>query len=186
MLTPPNTLPDHQLKGNLLVADPALRDGTFDKSVIYLVDHDSEGSLGLILNHPTGKKVGDLIASQEFQPLQHIPVYHGGPVAKEHLVFSSFSWTKTGKINCQTNISAEEAIAHTRQSGRLVRAFVGYSTWQAGQLTDEIQSQAWFSTYCKVATLSQNQDLSLWKFTLDSMSPYHQIIALTPDNPFSN
>ena len=45
-----------KLQGQLLIADPSLRDGFFNRSVILLTDHHYEdGANGLILNHPTGQ-----------------------------------------------------------------------------------------------------------------------------------
>ena len=55
------------LRGKLLIADPSLRDGTFNRSVILLTDHSAEeGAYGLILNQPTGKVVGDFLKGKEF------------------------------------------------------------------------------------------------------------------------
>jgi putative AlgH/UPF0301 family transcriptional regulator len=41
------------LTGRLLVATPALADPNFDRAVVLLLDHDEEGSLGVVLNRPT-------------------------------------------------------------------------------------------------------------------------------------
>ncbi|MGW2110511.1 YqgE/AlgH family protein, partial [Streptomyces sp. NPDC001948] len=48
------------LTGRLLVATPALADPNFDRAVVLLLDHDDEGSLGVVLNRPTpvGRRYG--------------------------------------------------------------------------------------------------------------------------------
>ena len=83
-----------QLQGQILLADPSLHDGIFDRSVILLADHSAEeGAFGLILNHPTGHSVGDFLKEDAFEPLKNIAVHLGGPVSREHLTFSAFWWT---------------------------------------------------------------------------------------------
>src|SRR4051812_34464168 len=49
------------LKGRLLVATPAMADPNFDRAVVLLLDHDEEGSLGVVLNRPTPVDVGDIL-----------------------------------------------------------------------------------------------------------------------------
>lgn len=49
------------LTGRLLVATPALADPNFDRAVVLLLDHDEQGSLGVVLNRPTPVGVGDIL-----------------------------------------------------------------------------------------------------------------------------
>ena len=94
------------LEGQLLLADPSLRDGTFIKSVIYLVDHNQDdGAYGLILNQPTDQTVGDLLPTDEFQDLKNIRVYIGGPISQEHLTFASFSTAKNSQLHLSPKTS---------------------------------------------------------------------------------
>ncbi|MDB4687038.1 YqgE/AlgH family protein, partial [Akkermansiaceae bacterium] len=98
-----------KLDKKLLLADPSLRDGTFNKSVVLLAEHTpEEGAFGLILNHPSGKTVGDLISDPEFLELWQIPVHLGGPVARDQLTFSAF-WKRDSKFGFATRIAMDEA-----------------------------------------------------------------------------
>lgn len=49
------------LTGRLLVATPTLADPNFDRAVVLLLDHDEQGSLGVVLNRPTPVGVGDVL-----------------------------------------------------------------------------------------------------------------------------
>ncbi|MEC8941830.1 MAG: YqgE/AlgH family protein, partial [Verrucomicrobiota bacterium] len=56
-----------RLQGQLLIADPTLREGIFPHSVILLTEHNAEeGAYGLILNHPSDHKVGEFLKDEEF------------------------------------------------------------------------------------------------------------------------
>jgi len=175
------------LEGQLLIADPSLRDSIFNKSVILLAEHNSEdGAYGLILNRPTGQKVGDLLSSSEFADLKNIPVHLGGPVNQEHLTFAAF-WTAQNKtLKFAARISAADAIKRSHQPGTLIRAFTGYSGWVEGQLEDELQNSSWIPTLPNAGILACNHEQDLWADLLRNISPYHKILAEAPDDIYMN
>lgn len=183
--SPASDAPIHLL-GRLLLADPSLRDGVFDRSVILLAEHDTvEGAFGLILNQPTGQVVGDLLKDQAFAPLQRIDVHRGGPVSREHLTFSAF-WWQGSKLRWAIRISAEEAVKHSHRPDTLVRAFIGYSGWSTGQLEQEIQRRSWIVTHPADDLLGQPHDRELWSHVLRGISPFHRILSAVPDHPDLN
>lgn len=176
-----------QLQGKLLIADPSLRDGTFNKSVVLLTDHASEaGAVGLILNHPTGKVVGDFLKDPEFAPLKQLAVHEGGPVSHDQLTFSSFWWSRKLGLRWAIRISAENAVKHAHRPGRIVRAFIGYSGWTAGQLENELRRPSWFPVNPQPDLLGHEHDPALWSALLRRVSPLHRILAEAPEDPFLN
>ena len=176
-----------QLQGKLLIADPSLRDGTFNKSVILLTDHSNQdGAFGLIMNHPTGKVVGDFLKGKEFAALRKLAVHEGGPVSHDQLTFSSFWWSRNLGLRWAIRISAEEAVDHAHRPGRIVRAFIGYSGWSAGQLENELRHQSWFPVNPQPDLLGHDHDRVLWTLLLRRMSPLHRILAEAPENPLLN
>jgi len=186
MESPPN-LPI-KLQGQLLLADPSLRDGFFNKSVIFLTDHSHEdGAHGLVLNHPTGQTVGDLLSSDEFADLANIPIHLGGPVGQEHLTFAAF-WTggEGGEFKFSTRISAADALKRAQQPGALIRAFAGYSAWEPNQLESELKKQTWIPTLPSSSILSSHHGEDLWSDLLREISPYHKILAEAPNDIYLN
>jgi len=176
-----------QLQGQLLLADPSLREGTFYRSVILLAEHQpAHGAYGLILNHPTGKTVGELLTGKEFGPLQHLPVHDGGPVAQDELTFTSFWWSRKLGLRWALRISAADAVNHSRRPGRIVRAFLGYSGWTAGQLEGELRRSSWIPARPKPDLLGHQHDQRLWAELLRTVSPLHRILAEAPDDPSLN
>lgn len=175
-----------ELEGRLLLADPSLRDGSFHKSVIFLGDHSaSEGAFGLVLNQPSGKKVGDLITEPEFHSLADIPVHFGGPVSRDQLTFAAF-WKRDHDLGFACRISTREAADFLEQPGTLVRAFAGYSGWSKGQLEEELEQQAWTVAAPAANLVSLSHDITLWKALMRAQSPYHRILAEAPNEILSN
>jgi putative transcriptional regulator len=176
-----------QLQGKLLLADPSLRDGTFNRSVILLAEHHpDDGAFGLILNHPTGKLVGDFLPSEEFNALRLLAVHDGGPVARDQLTFSSFWWSKKLGLRWALRLSAKSALDHAHKPGRIVRAFLGYSGWTAGQLENELRRNSWIAARPQPNLLGHEHDRSLWSELLRPISPLHRILAEAPDDPYLN
>ncbi len=69
--------------GRLLVATPQLLDPHFDHTVVLLLDHDDDGTLGVVLNRPTG--VGVVTVLSEWSDLVDGPpvLFEGGPVSPD-------------------------------------------------------------------------------------------------------
>ncbi len=176
-----------QLQGQLLLADPSLRDGIFNKSVILLAEHQAaQGAIGLILNHPIGKTVGELLDDEAFTPLRQLAVHAGGPVDQDQLTFSTFWWSPKRGLRWKLRISAADAVKHTHRPGRIVRAFIGYSGWSAGQLENELRRNSWFTARPPKNILGLAHDPQLWNELLGQMSPLHRILAQAPDDPSLN
>src|SRR5947209_6610108 len=79
------------LAGSLLIAHPNLLDPNFRRTVLFISAHTpQDGALGVILNRPLDKQVADLVNEPPPNGLDEVPVYLGGPVAKDQLLFAAF------------------------------------------------------------------------------------------------
>ena len=175
------------LQGKLLIADPCLRDSQFHKSVVLINQHNpDQGAMGLILNLPTGRVVGDLLSDPIFDPLRKLAVHDGGPVEQDQLTFSSFWWGEENELRWAVRITAEAAAQHLKIPGRLVRAYIGYSSWVTGQLENELKGSSWFPVTPDPDLLGQPHNKALWSTLLGDISPMHRILAEAPNNPELN
>ena len=175
------------LAGRLILADPSLREPSFKRSVLLLTNHSAEdGAHGYILNRPLGKTVGDLLTEDDFSSLSEVPVFVGGPVNSEQMTFSSIRWSpEDNSFDYQAHLSAKEANQRLLE-GFIVRAFVGYAGWSEGQLESELKQRAWI-THKPEACVLETEDLdSLWGDLLRKMSPWHRLLADSPEDPGLN
>src|SRR6266513_6529529 len=98
------------LAGSLLVAHPNMLDPNFRRAVLFISAHDAEdGALGVILNRPLDKQVADLVNETPPAGLGDIPVFLGGPVGKNQLMFAAFEWQKGQGLKLNHNVGVEEA-----------------------------------------------------------------------------
>ena len=69
-----------ELGGSLLLAHPSLRDENFKHTVILIASHDSEGAMGVVLNRPLDRCLGELNTEFGLSGLAQVPLFAGGPV----------------------------------------------------------------------------------------------------------
>jgi len=177
------------LAGSLLIAHPGLMDPNFRRSVLLISANDAQdGSLGLIINRPAGRTVSELLPGREFGALGRVPVFLGGPVATDQLVFASFHWhAETERLECRQHLvidEAEEMLQHDEAS--IVRAFVGYAGWSRGQLEGELAQQTWLVRVAGREILDLERCPTLWREITSTFGPWFQLLAEAPDNTKQN
>src|ERR687885_2829011 len=130
--------------GSLLVAHPNLLDPNFRRTVLFVSEHEpNEGALGVIINRPLDRPVAELVSGTPPTGLADVPVFLGGPVGKNQLMFAAFEWQKGARLKLNRNVALEETSDEVGKKNLLtVCAFVGYAGWGAGQLETEIQQKA--------------------------------------------
>lgn len=172
------------LAGSLLIAHPTLLDSNFRKSVLFLSTNDAqEGSFALVLNRPAGRTVGDLLPEQELGNLAQIPVFVGGPVAMDQLVFASFRWHATTQVmECKHHLVIEEAREAAQDDGVIVRAYIGYAGWSKGQLEGELAQQSWLVQKPDPTVLDLERCPGLWRDLTSSFGPWFRLVAEAPED----
>src|SRR2546428_3062272 len=130
--------------GSLLVAHPNMLDPNLRRTVLFVSEHDpNDGALGVIINRPLDKQVADLVSETPPAGLARVPVFLGGPVGRNQLMFAAFEWQKGEGLKLNHNVNLEEASHLLNNDPSSVRAFVGYAGWGAGQLEAEMKQNAW-------------------------------------------
>jgi len=182
-LTSPN------LAGSFLIAHPGLMEPNFRRTVLILPDHTpTEGSFGLILNRPTGRVLGELLADKPLGRLARIPVLSGGPVSPEQLILATFHWhPQTRLLECRHHIPIEEAELLAAKQHHTVRAFAGYSGWSAGQLEGELAQRSWLVRKADQEDVLETARASLvWRDLTGTFGPWFKMVAEAPDDPSLN
>jgi putative transcriptional regulator len=172
--------------GSLLVAHPNMLDPNFRRTVLFISEHDpNQGALGVILNRPLDRQVADLVSETPPAGLAEVPVFLGGPVAKNQLMFAAFEWQKGEGLKLSHNVSAEHAGA-APGAKELICAFVGYAGWGAGQLESEVKQKAWLLKKANPSLLKLDRLPNLWFDIMRSLGPWYKMLAAAPDDPSLN
>ena len=143
------------LANQLLIAMPSLADGHFAQTVSLICEHSDKGALGIVLNKPLGMKLGDVMAQMKLEPtddrINEQVVLRGGPVHTDRgfvLHRPGGAWDSTHKISNEIQVTtSRDVLAAIARGDGPMDAFValGYATWDAGQLEQEMLENAWIS-----------------------------------------
>jgi len=173
--------------GQLLVAHPNMLDPNFRRSVLFISSHDQEdGAVGLIINRPLDKHVSELVSDTTHEALADVPVFLGGPVATNQLMFAAFDWTGRDSLSLNQNVALEEAHQLAEHDRNAIRAFVGYAGWTAGQLENELRQNAWLLQKPSRAALTPERLPRLWFEIMRNLGPWFKMLAAAPDDPSLN
>lgn len=173
------------LAGSLLLAHPAMRDPNFRRSVVLMSAHNAEGAMGVVLNRPLGKRLGQLSGDFALGPLASVPLFAGGPVQTEQLVLAAWQVQPDG-FRLHFGIEPDKALQLMAEEGTQVRGFLGYSGWSAGQLENEMKHRTWIVADVPEDLLTHSQDESLWRMVLGREGDEWRLLAGEPDDPGLN
>jgi putative transcriptional regulator len=141
---------DGSTAGKLLVASPDLVDPNFERSVIYVIDHDEGGAIGVILNRPAATDVREVLPALTAASAQPPVVFVGGPVSQQGIIcmararpgaqldgFHPISGT-LGRLDLESHLEGADPGVDE------LRLFAGYAGWGPGQLDGELIIDSWF------------------------------------------
>ena len=180
-------------QGSLLVSAPFLKDYHFARSVVLVVEHNDEGSMGIVMN----KNFSNLMTLNELVPelasIPPIPLYKGGPVGRDTLFYlHTFSYLKDALPlgnGLYVNGDFEQMKRYILAGGEIqgmVRFFMGYAGWQRGQLTQEIEANTWMVSNDSQVDLLNMYLRDLWKESLCNMGGKYAVWSRYPKYPIMN
>lgn len=171
------------LKGAVLAATPELLDPNFHQTLVFIVEHGAEGTLGLVMNRPLEKKLGEVSDAAELpKALRDVPVLQGGPVKPMGLLLARFQrGASDEELSCQIFADPQE-IDKTPQPGSWVRAFAGHSGWDVGQLEGELGQRAWNICPPHIALLEEPGAPALWQAFIGKDQRWRTLRPLLPKN----
>jgi putative transcriptional regulator len=177
-------------RGRVLIAEPFLPGGYFNRSAVLLVQCSSEGDVGFILNKPTDLLLKDLF--KDF-PDYDSPAFLGGPVSNDKLFFLHTLGEKipdslkikdelfwSGDFNHLTALIRAGLVEE-----RDVRFFLGYSGWSAGQLASEIADHSWIVTEPTVESILLS-DENFWVESVKKIGGNALLWQNFPESPELN
>ena len=149
-------VPPGSLRGQLLVATPALQEPTFARTVILLLEHSpGDGALGVVVNRPTSVAVADVVGAVAELATEPAVLFEGGPVSQTTAI--GLGAAAAGALDDEqareglapvapplVTVDLDHDPALLAASLRTLRVFAGYAGWSPGQLEDELAEGSWY------------------------------------------
>jgi putative transcriptional regulator len=171
------------LVGMVLAASTELLDPNFHRTLVYIAEHGPEGALGLVMNRPINKKLGEVAESPDLpDALRDTPVFRGGPVKPTGLVLARFRRGKSDEeLHCQIVADPQELI-ETPKRASWIRAFAGYAGWSGGQLETELNERSWVVCRPHTAMLEEPVPPAIWEAFIGEDQRWRKLLPLLPKN----
>ncbi|GAB1447560.1 MAG: YqgE/AlgH family protein [Bacteroidia bacterium] len=174
-------------RGSLLLSEPFMLDPSFKKSVVLLTDHQTDGSVGFVLNrlYPlTSMELIPELLETDF------PLYTGGPVEPNTL---HFIHRKKECIPEANEIApgifwggSIEQVNDCLNAGRAnmsdFRFFIGYSGWAPGQLEEEMELKSWWTLDATSNLVFETDPNFLWEAAVKTLGLDYAYLAQAPEN----
>ncbi|MBR5780841.1 MAG: YqgE/AlgH family protein [Bacteroidales bacterium] len=177
--------------GDVLISEPFLNDFYFRRSAILIVDHNEEGSFGVIINKRLNIPFNDIIMGF---PKFDADVYLGGPVDTDrvffihtigemipdsHKIMSGLYWS--GNINALKAMIKNDLI-----KSHEVRFYVGYAGWEGGQIRKELQANTWVVGKFGTKELLHTSPNKMWSDFINRLGNKYILWNKFPLNPSDN
>ena len=177
--------------GDVLISEPFMNDFYFRRSVILLIDHNEEGSLGVIINKRLTIPFNEIV--QGF-PEFNADVYLGGPVETNriffihtvgemipdsHLISNGLYWS--GNISVLKSMIKMDLIKPHE-----VRFYVGYAGWDGGQLRNELKANTWVVGRFTAKQLLRTMPGKMWSDFVKQIGKRYMLWDKFPVNPSEN
>ncbi|MCX2980047.1 YqgE/AlgH family protein [Halieaceae bacterium IMCC14734] len=143
------------LRNHFLLAMPGLTDAMFSHSITYICEHNEQGAMGLVINHPLDLSVGDVLKHLELDAYGQwgdVPVLAGGPVKPDRGFVlhqpTERQWDSSVAVTDHIHLTtSRDILAALAADDGLENAVItlGYAGWSAGQLEHEILENSWLT-----------------------------------------
>ena len=198
-------MPERPRRGRLLVATPAIGDPNFERTVVFVLEHDDGGTLGLVLNRPSDLAVHDPLPA--WDPLAAVPpvVFVGGPVEQGAAIVGlarrapgalpgaghpgghpsgegpgfRLVWGSIGTLDLSLDPDELPGVEE-------VRVFAGYASWGPGQLDQELAVDAWFVVDAEAGDVLAADPDTLWSSVLRRQGGDLALVSYCGPDPSRN
>ena len=157
----------------LLIASPSLTDPEFFRTVVFLIEHDDTGTVGVIINRPSHTPVGQILPDWQEVMSEPAVVFNGGPVQRDGALGLGRLAAPTDAGNGLRAVSGGLALvdldaepSEVAVGAASLRVYAGHSGWGAGQLDAEIGIGSWFVVAGGLDDVFSRRPGMLWRSVL--------------------
>ncbi|QBJ96477.1 YqgE/AlgH family protein [Rhodococcus sp. ABRD24] len=157
--------------GSLLVSSTDLTEPTFRRTVVYVIEHNDAGSLGVVLNRPSETSVQEVLPQWATLAARPQALFVGGPVTRDAALCLATLRTGAdiagipglrridGRVVMVDLDADPEPIASVIEG---LRIFVGYAGWTLGQLDAEIEHDDWIVLSALASDVTSPARTDVW------------------------
>ena len=166
-------------------------DPNFARAVVFMLEHNDEGAIGVILNRPSELPVVSTIAAWAGRAVPPAVIFLGGPVSPSSVIAlasvnlddAGDNWNqilgRIGTVDLEVDPSEVPGLEE-------VRMYAGYAGWAAGQLEAELVDDGWFVLEAELTDVHTDDPFELWWEVLGRQRGPVGRLAHYPKDPRDN
>lgn len=177
------------LEHHFLIAMPSLNDSWFEKTVIYILEDNDQGTTGLVINLAHSFNIHELL---EHFTLEADPdstfldqmVLRGGPVDMERgfiLHTPAGEWKNSVPLQEGLAMTVSDDFIEALSKNQTPEKFLvclGFSGWKPGQLAQELQSNSWLTIPYNHSLLFDIPLDTKWEVALETLGVSPEFLTI--------
>ena len=188
--------------GAFLIASLGLEDPSFSRTVVLILQHRPDQTLGVIVNRPLGERVR-MYPAEELRTLANGlesggkpegMFYQGGPEEPNSLIFLhrlQSAGEDATRICDGIYAGGDLDILRARMTdlesdSPLLRFYLGYADWAPGKLENEIALGAWILSDANIDLVFSEEPESVWQQALHALGGKYAPMSFIPEDPSQN
>ena len=177
------------LRGRLLISSGGLFDPNFRHTVVLVLEHNTDGALGVVLNRALDATVEEsLPALSDLVPAGEL-LFRGGPVQPASpVLLAELTHPELVDVPVFGSVGfiVGEVSADIQPSILRARVFAGYSAWTPGQLEAEMAADTWIIEPAREDDVFTDAPDLLWSRVLERKGPEYRQLSRMPYDPLMN
>lgn len=172
------TLTTEPAPGRFLVARRSLDDPHFKQTVIYLIRHGTAGTVGLIINQPSGLSLSDAVSGINDTDIRTRPIFFGGPVefsTVSMLIRDDTESRLVEHIADDVYLSGDRTVLdrliNEKKPDDALHFYLGHAGWMPGQLAQEIKHENWYVIDTDAQLIFSVAPETIWKRLIEKLDP---------------
>ena len=153
----------------MLVAQPEMTSEIFGSSILFVRPLPDGSHVGLIINRPSIKKLGDIFPEDEPSKKVVAPLFLGGPEGYNR-VFALVDHRNAAGNEAMQMMPGVFLVAESKDIDKIIasdpehaRFFLGMVTWRPGQLDEELDRGFWYADKADAKLVLEKKTDGLWE-----------------------
>ena len=160
----------HLLKNHIIISMPHMNDPFFSKSVVLICDHNSHGSMGIILNKKLDQKKSIPESGVDTLSKERL-IFFGGPVMVNFtlLLHNEKKLEDTSYKIAENLFLSNNGFTKNKIKISNKKFISGYAGWSKGQLENEIKNGDWIVQKARDDLIFEKDCEKIWNNAIKSL-----------------
>ena len=178
-------------RGQILISNSTIISDEFNKTVVFMIEHDNAGAFGLVINKKSDYTLSEVIVGLPENVSQNIPMYWGGPVDHSFIsiLHNDTNFKDPGLLvipGVFLSRSYDLLLSLLDSQSVNFKVFHGYSGWGAGQLESEFERKSWVLHSVNDKFILDKEEEEAWREALKSKGGIYKYFADHTKDPLLN